>query len=906
MNNPKGFIRRIGDFDDLFEETNLSQPEGLTFLPESNNFLLVESQSSTSTQLDAIALSEDDIDSQNLSVSIEPINTAFDPNFDRLLGIAPNDNDIIAIETNNSGDLNPNTQEEFDINSLGIDEAQGISVATDGTLYVLDGGAEEIVQVEPHTDGSLDGASAAAIDLPNTISNPRGIAVDPTTGHLHVLSPSQDILYELSPTGQVLDTRDVSQLGFQDPQALTFAPTRDSTDSPNRMSLYVTDNDPNSAGIHELSFSAPVTRAATANWTFIETFDTSGYPSSDPAGLAYDSTSDRLVITDSEINEIPSLFTGDNLYEITRSGNLTNAFGTTAYSREPTGITFNAGTNRFFISDDNDREITEVNAQYQEIREFDTTNFGSGDPEGVAYAANLGDLFIADGIDNEVYRVTPNGNLVSQFDTESLGITDPEGIVYDPQSGNLLIVGEPNDVIVEVTVTGNLVDTFDISAANAIEPAGLTIAPDPQNPSQRNLYIVDRGIDNNADPNENDGRVHVFVLDTIVADEADLSLSTTVSNGTVTEGNNVTFTLTLDNSGPENATNVEVTDALPAGFSFVSATESQGNYNSNTGVWDVGNINNNGTATLDVVATANTAGNFTYTAEVTASDLPDPDSTPGNGVPSEDDLDSVGIVVEPDNPASGDLIYVSSTTGGNLNGLRFRDEDILLFDSVTGTWSLHFDGSDVNLGGSGIDLRAFHINSDGSILMSFSNTVNLPGIGNVNAQDIVRFIPSSTGNNTAGTYEFYFDGSDVGLTNNNEKIDAIAFTPDGRLLVSTQGSAFVPGVSAADEDLLVFNPSSLGTATSGSWQRYFDGSDVGLTQNSEDIKGAWVDGNGDIYLTTLNNFNVPGASGDSSDIFTFTPNSTGVNTSGTFAPFWDGSANGFAGENIDGLFLDLA
>ena len=903
MNNRKGFIRRIGDFDDLFEETHLSQPEGLTFLPDSNNFLLIESHSSTSTQLDAIALSEDDIDSQNLSASIEPLNTAFDPNFDRLLGIAPNDNDIIAIETNNSGNLNPNTQEEFDINSLGIDEAEGISVATDGTLYVLDGGAEEIVRVEPHANGSLDGASAAAIDLPNTISNPRGIAVDPTTGRLHVLSPSQDILYELSPTGQVLDTRNVSQLGLKDPQALVFAPTRDSTDSPNRMSLYVTDNDPNSAGIHELSFSAPVTRAATANWTFLETFDTSGYPSPDPAGIAYDSTSDRLVITDSEINEIPSLFTGDNLYEITRSGNLTNAFGTTAYSREPTGITFNPATNRFFISDDNDREITEVNAQYQEIREFDTTSFGSGDPEGVAYAANLGHLFIADGIDNEVYRVTPNGNLVSQFDTESLGITDPEGIVYDPQSGNLLIVGEPNDVLVEVTVTGNLVDTFDISAAGAIEPAGLTIAPDPQNPAQRNLYIVDRGIDNNQDPNENDGRVHVFALGSAPPPTtADLSLSNTVNNTIPGVGENVTFTLAIDNAGPLDATNVEVTDQLPAGLTLVSATPSQGSYNSNTGVWDVGTVGNNDTATLDVVATTTTPGNVTYTAEVTASDQNDPDSTPGNGIASEDDQDSSSVNVR--NPTQPDLIYISGSTNGNVTGLSFRDEDILVFDILTGTWSFHIDGSDIGLGVSGADVGAFHINSDGSILMSLNNTYTLPDVGSVDENDIVRFIPTSTGTNTAGTYEWYFDGSDVGLTTGSEDIDAIGFAPDGRLLISTKGSPTVSGVSSAkDDDLLAFTPSSLGQTTSGTFEHYFDGSDVGISQRSEDINGTWIDGNGDIYLTTVGNFDVPGVTGDAADIFTFTPTSTGANTSGTFAPFWDGSANGLTGENIDGLFL---
>ena len=86
---------------------------------------------------------------------------------------------------------------------------------------------------------------------------------------------------------------------------------------------------------------------------------------------------------------------------------------------------------------------------------------------------------------------------------------------------------------------------------------------------------------------------------------------------------------------------------------------------------------------------------------------------------------------------------------------------------------------------------------------------------------------------------------------------------------------------------------------------YFDGSDVGLGDggNDEDVNGIWIDNNGDIYLTTRVVFNVDGATGDSADIFTCVPNSTGASTSCTFSPFWDGSADGFSGENLNGLFL---
>jgi len=52
----------------------------------------------------------------------------------------------------------------------------------------------------------------------------------------------------------------------------------------------------------------------------------------------------------------------------------------------------------------------------------------------------------------------------------------------------------------------------------------------------------------------------------------------------------------------------------------------------------------------------------------------------------------------------------------------FRDEDIVAYDVNTGTWSMHFDGSDVGLGGSQ-DGNAFHIDTDGSILLAAFESV---------------------------------------------------------------------------------------------------------------------------------------------------------------------------------------
>ena len=265
---------------------------------------------------------------------------------------------------------------------------------------------------------------------------------------------------------------------------------------------------------------------------------------------------------------------------------------------------------------------------------------------------------------------------------------------------------------------------------------------------------------------------------------------------------------------------------------------------------------------------------------------------------NDGELDSnvatVSITVE----ASGPTLYLGSSTSGTAGGISFADEDILIKDVATGAWALYVDGSDVGLANTDVD--AFELQADGSLLMSFDTAFTLSGFGAVDDSDILRFVPTSTGATTAGTWQWYLDGSDVGLSANDEDVDAFAFAPDGRLLISTLGNVSVTGASGADEDLLAFSPTQLGATTSGKWALYFDGSDVGLSNTSnEDVNGAWVDAAGKIYLTTVGSFSVTGASGDGSDIFVCTPGSLGSTTTCTWASYWDGSANGFSGEVTD-------
>jgi len=228
----------------------------------------------------------------------------------------------------------------------------------------------------------------------------------------------------------------------------------------------------------------------------------------------------------------------------------------------------------------------------------------------------------------------------------------------------------------------------------------------------------------------------------------------------------------------------------------------------------------------------------------------------------------------------------------------------MAYNPSTGVWSLVFDGSDVGLGNSDVDGFAFLPN--GQLLLSVEKDFNLSGFGAVDDSDILRFIPTSLGATTSGSYVLYFDGSDVGLDKSDEDVDAIDFDASGNLLVSVDGSFKAQGVTGNDEDLFVLTNFTPGANTSGTWGFYFDGSDVKLTDSDEDIIGLWADhANSKLYLSTRNNFSVPGAKGDEDDIFVCRYTSLGNNTACTFSLFWNGDTFGFDDDAIDGLAIGV-
>ena len=85
---------------------------------------------------------------------------------------------------------------------------------------------------------------------------------------------------------------------------------------------------------------------------------------------------------------------------------------------------------------------------------------------------------------------------------------------------------------------------------------------------------------------------------------ADLSITKVANNSAPNYHDNVKWTLTVYNRGPDNATGVVVNEMLPKSLIWVS-DDGAGKYDHNSGIWKVGNIQNGQTKTLNIITKVN-------------------------------------------------------------------------------------------------------------------------------------------------------------------------------------------------------------------------------------------------------------------------------------------------------------
>ena len=165
---------------------------------------------------------------------------------------------------------------------------------------------------------------------------------------------------------------------------------------------------------------------------------------------------------------------------------------------------------------------------------------------------------------------------------------------------------------------------------------------------------------------DNDSVVQRFNVVPGTIQPADLELSLTSDQATANIDDIVTLRITLTNKGNGAATSIKVKQVLAQGLTFVSSSPQQGSYDAVLGIWDAGNIAKDNQAFIDIATKVIAGGSLSNTAEIIEVAETDPDSTPNNNDPDEDDQVSVTLNVTSIAPSltkvSDDVFTLAGTT----------------------------------------------------------------------------------------------------------------------------------------------------------------------------------------------------------------------------------------------------
>lgn len=178
-----------------------------------------------------------------------------------------------------------------------------------------------------------------------------------------------------------------------------------------------------------------------------------------------------------------------------------------------------------------------------------------------------------------------------------------------------------NNIITDFTVTPGPATTGDNLDLDPLLLPGINARPDPDPRLAAGSPAIDTGLntapsapgfdfEGDARPfdGNNDGTPTIDIgIDEFTGaplPNADLAIAKTGTPDPVTEGGNITYTVTVTNSGPGDASSVSMVDTLDGLVAYVSATPSQGSCTEATGVvtCGLGSITNGAGATVTIIA----------------------------------------------------------------------------------------------------------------------------------------------------------------------------------------------------------------------------------------------------------------------------------------------------------------
>ena len=303
------------------------------------------------------------------------------------------------------------------------------------------------------------------------------------------------------------------------------------------------------------------------------------------------------------------------------------------------------------------------------------------------------------------------------------GVTVSDGGTYDSTSG---LVTWPNIASL-------------VSGSNTVRTISFT-APDPDNTPS--ITPTASSTSPTADSNTTNNSAS---LTTTINPSADLVVSNTVDNSTPGTGEEIVYTITVTNNGPDDATNVVLDDDLPTGLTFVSGNTPTGTYDPTSGNWNVGNLANGATATLGITARVNSGTENTAilnTVQLIGVDQSDPDLTNNQqdatiAVRPASDL-AVTKTVDNSTPKPGDTIVYTITVTNNgpdaatnvvldddlPTGVTYLSDNTQTgaYNSTTGEWTL---GTLANQESTTLEITAqIDANTQGSTIANIAQVLN--------------------------------------------------------------------------------------------------------------------------------------------------------------------------------------
>jgi hypothetical protein len=508
------------------DEFGVARPAGLAYDPSRREFLVARDDPTATTVL-RLGTDQERRGTFRLPRLANPGTLAFDRTRSRLTAV--DGNQQVDVPGRGLEAERPRTERDR-IDELELEAPASASFDPQtGTWFVLEDGADAVAMVV----GEDRTSAPQRLGLAPSDAD-RRIAFNPSDELLYILDPERDQVDALDLEGSVRGSFSLASTELSHPAAMTFAPSTDPTDDPDNLNLYVADagDDTTLGGVTELSLAAVTALAAPVDTaTLVRTIQTSlwkpGAP--DPAGIVWMPAADELAVVDSEVDETTGAgWHNVNFWRSKRTGSVAgtgalwgpNSAG--SYSREPTGLGFDAARTTLFISDDSARRVFVVKrgsdgvfaTTDDVVTSVNTSALGSTDTEDPEFDPASGHLFFLDGVGREIYRINPvdgvfgNGNdTITQFDISHLGPTDFEGLTSNPDRGTLYVGARTTKQIFEITHNGTIVRTISASGVSGLRfISGLAMAP-ASTGTGMNLWIVDRAVDNGADPNENDGKI---------------------------------------------------------------------------------------------------------------------------------------------------------------------------------------------------------------------------------------------------------------------------------------------------------------------------------------------------------------------------------------------------------------